>query len=518
MKTQIIQLESHDDTISVRDKMGWSQTGRVILVWPARGSILKRRLDLILLLRHSETLGVQIALVTRDPEVRFQAHSLGIPIYKSVRQAQRARWRRPLRRKGISSEKQQDKLDRVASIDRILSNPLHRQTESTKLSPQIRIGVFTLDVLSVLAIAAVLLPSAEIAISPEVISQEVTLTISAAESVDRINLTGVLPLREIHRIVEGRASAQTTGEINIPTSYATGEVTFKNLTDQSLTIPAGTTVSDESSEHRFATERIVYLQAGPGKEIDVPIRALSPGSSENLLPGDIQAVEGDLGVFITVENRDRFIGGRESTSPAPTPNDRALLHEQLVATLEENALQEIKDSLGLEDMLLEDTPILVNSLTETFDPPDLQPASELELILQLEFRAEYVSAEDRDALAIAILDANLPEGYTPIPGTMTIEELSEPKLADETTLRWRIRFGRDIQADPPINQAIGLVLGRRPQIASQLLTQNLSLSVPPQIKTNPTWWPVMPFIPLRINVTNLDSTQASNSLPVMNQY
>jgi hypothetical protein len=101
---------------------------------------------------------------------------------------------------------------------------------------------------------------------------------------------------------------------------------------------------------------------------------------------------------------------------------------------------------------------------------------------------------------------------------MTIKQLSTPKLVDESTLQWRIRLQRDIQSDPPINQVIGLVLGRSPQIASQVLIQNLSLSVPPKIETNPSWWPVMPFIPLRIVVTKIDTEQAATSLPLMNQY
>jgi hypothetical protein len=168
--------------------------------------------------------------------------------------------------------------------------------------------------------------------------------------------------------------------------------------------------------------------------------------------------------------------------------------------------------------LIEGSLNLVKSLAEAFEPVDLQPASELELILQLEYQAQYVAAEDREALASAILEANLPEGYNPIPGTMTIEQLSKPKFVDESTLRWRIRLQRDIQADPSVNLAISLVLGRSPQIASQVLVQNLSLSVPPKISTNPSWWPVMPFIPLRINVTSLEPEQASTSLPSITQY
>ena len=92
MKTQILQLEPHDDVISARDKMGWGQTARVLLVWPNRGQILTRRVDLELLLRHSRSLGGQLALVTRDPDVRYHAKRIGIHVFKSVRQAQHTRW------------------------------------------------------------------------------------------------------------------------------------------------------------------------------------------------------------------------------------------------------------------------------------------------------------------------------------------------------------------------------------------------------------------------------------------
>jgi hypothetical protein len=70
MKTQVLQLDPHDDIISTRDKLGWKQTGRILLVWPRKGHVLTRRLDLVLLARHTASLGAQLALITRDPQVR----------------------------------------------------------------------------------------------------------------------------------------------------------------------------------------------------------------------------------------------------------------------------------------------------------------------------------------------------------------------------------------------------------------------------------------------------------------
>ena len=511
MKTQIIQLEPHDDTISVRDKLGWSQTGRVILVWPARGRLLDRRLDLVLLLRHSQSLGVQIALVTNDREVRSQAKLLGISVYRSIRKAQNSRWKRPSRKKIPTSLGEKEGQDRILKVHEILTNPLHRKRETQALSPPLRIGLFTLGVLAVLSIAAVLIPSADITITPETRRQEINLHVQANESVEKINLTGILPIRKINTIVEGRGSIQTTGIVNIPTSYASGVALFKNLTDQALIIPAGTVVSTSDSAQRFSTQRVARLPAGPGEEIEIPIQALSPGIAANLPPGRISAIEGELGVFLTVENLESTRGGSLTQSPAPTTLDRVQLKEQLISTLTQNALQEIQSTLDPDDILLDETPTLINVLSESYYPPDMQPASELELILRLEFEAPYVSAADQEALAVGILDANLPTDFIPLPGTMTIEELTAPQFRNGSTARWRMQLKRDIQGQPPINQAVSLALGRSPDNAAERLEQELALSSPPLIETYPSWWPVMPFIPLRITIIPSEIDQTSTA-------
>ena len=516
MKTQIIQLEPHDDTISVRDKMGWSQNGRVVLVWPARGRLLDRRLDLVFLLRHSQSLGVQIALITADPEVRFQAHLLGISVHKSVRKAQKSRWRRPLRNKIPTTMGQKEGQDRITKVHKILSDPLHRKRETPLLSPPIRIGLFTLGVLAVLSIAAILIPRADITISPETRRQEITLEVQASDTVEKINLTGIFPIHMINTIVEGRGSIQTTGNVNIPTGFSSGAAQFKNLTDQAVNIPAGTVVSTSDSAQRFSTQRDARLPAGPGKEIEISIKALSPGSAANMPPGRINAIEGDLGVFLTVENLESTRGGSLAQSPAPDNTDRDQLKEELTSTLTQNALQEIQSSLDPEDILLDESPVLINVLTESYYPPDLQPASQLELILRLEYEASYVSAADREAFAQAILNANLPTGFTPIPGTMIVEDLSSPQFSNGSTARWRMQLRRDIQSEPPIIRAVSLARGRSPDNAAQRLEEELALSSPPVIETFPSWWPLMPFIPLRITIIPSGTDQASTlSLPVI---
>ena len=53
MKTQIITLESHDDLVSVRDRMSWAKSPRILLVWPRFEKITLRPLDLRILQHHA---------------------------------------------------------------------------------------------------------------------------------------------------------------------------------------------------------------------------------------------------------------------------------------------------------------------------------------------------------------------------------------------------------------------------------------------------------------------------------
>src|SRR3990172_7820961 len=89
MKTQIITLESHDDLISVRDRLSWAKTPRILLVWPKYEQVTLRVLDLKILQRHADSFGAQLGLVTRRTNVRRDAESLGIPVFESTSAAQK---------------------------------------------------------------------------------------------------------------------------------------------------------------------------------------------------------------------------------------------------------------------------------------------------------------------------------------------------------------------------------------------------------------------------------------------
>src|SRR5512133_2833306 len=92
MKTQVIHLDTHDDLISIRDRMEWAKTPRILLVWPKRGRVGVRPLDLTLLRRHAESLGAEMGIVTRNGELRAAARELGISFFSTTSAAQKKKW------------------------------------------------------------------------------------------------------------------------------------------------------------------------------------------------------------------------------------------------------------------------------------------------------------------------------------------------------------------------------------------------------------------------------------------
>ena len=493
MKTHIIQLEPHDDVISTRDKMGWGKAGRILLVWPqltgSRPAPLNRRVDLALLQRHSQSLGAQLALVSRDPDVRWNAGQLGIPVFKSLKKAQSARWRAS-RRAERPWEASGPRAERGALPPRPAPEP--------PLSPLTRLLAFTIGVLALLAIAGVLLPEARVALQPETRLQEINIPVRADPALDKANLTGRVPAHTVRTIVEGRDQMPASGKAQTPDWPAAGQVTFTNLTDQEVAIPKGTVVQTLGhSTVRFAVERAGTAPAGPGETVSLPVRALDPGSVGNLPGGSLIAIEGSLGSRLTVNNPEPTRGGKDRVEPAPTGDDRAELSDRLHAALRQSALEELRSGLEAGDVLLASSLSIERTLESTYTPEQGVTGETLEMSLRIEYRSLVVSHEDLRALAYTVLDANLPSGYRPLPTSLKIENEAG---AGESGEGWELRASRQIQAQIGEQQAVSLSLGLPPGRAAERLAGGLPLEGPPQIALAPAWWPRLPFVPFRIHI------------------
>lgn len=514
MKTQIIHLEPHDDVISARDKMDWGQTGRILLVWPERGSILTRRLDLVLLKRHSSFQGAQLALMTNDPDVLFHARQLAIPVFKNLRQAQRSHWRveRRFRRKTYRRkmealmEPNEEEIPEQEEPDSSDEPPLARHEKITRpdttprsLPPAARLAFFALGVLALLSIAAVLVPGADVALTPQSRTQEISIDVKADPGIQAVNISGLVPSRTTSIIVEGRDHLTASGSTMIPVQPARGDALFTNLTDGDVRIPTGTIVRTLGEDIRFETLRAGTVSAGSGVTLTLPIRALTPGVSGNLPADSLVALEGILGTQLTVTNPRSTSGGKDLSTPAPSQSDRRQLKARLLETLRQEALDELQGNLPPGDVLLPATLTLEQTLEETFEPPEIQPADQLDLTMRLEFTIQLVANHDLRELAESALNANLPKNFTPWPDTMQVEN---PTLPNDSTAptEWKMTASRRIMAELPKTEAVKLSLGLPPEQAKNRLASALPLGKPPQILLTPSWWPRMPILPFRIGV------------------
>lgn len=505
MKTFILTIEPHDDLTSARDKMGWGKSSRILIVWPEKEKTLNRKLDLVLLKRHAESLGTQIALVSRDRHIRYYAPRLGIPVYNNLAKARNAVWRLPrrFRRWQLPSS---DTLRRVHSADEAPASNLERlalmrpDREMRRLHPVVRVGFFLAGVLSFLLLAANLLPGAEIQLVPRLKEQRLTFRVQASPGISEVQLSGQLPVRTYSAVVEGRESQPASKMVDFPDRLSSGLALFTNLTDQPVEVPAGTVIRTlENPPQRFQATSPGTVRPGAGQTLSLPVRCMEPGPAGNVPADSLVAIEGKLGTSLSVTNPQPTSGGSLRSLPVPDESDREQLEESLKRALQVTALDEMKQNLAPGDLVFPASIRLTQVLDREFQPATGQPGDQLQLVLQARYEANGVTRDDLLTLAEMALDADLPPGYTPVAGTLQVTSLY-PSVLDGDSAHWSITASRQLQAVLPQAQVVQLALGLKPEAAAARLASQLDLETAPRIRLIPAWWPRLPYVPLRIRI------------------
>jgi len=498
VKTQIIQLEAHDDTLSVRDKMDWAQAPRVLLVWPEGEKVLRERLDLILLERYASASGSQLALLTKDPEVKFQAGKAGIPIFQTRRDAQLQPWGKSFR------EFQRQDLQRYKS-----ENPVPEYPEKDPPAPRkelpiwARIPIFTLGVLAVLAVAATLLPTAEITIQPEINQETLLVPLKAEAEQEEIGISGTVPGREMDILVSAQLSIPASGSIPIPTDYAQGLVVFTNLGQSSITVPSGTILSTGGDQPvLFHTLKEVSIPTGAGEQSQVEIEAQNPGETGNVAEGQIQLINYQAGAELSVTNPGATVGGSDLLIPAPTQGDRFELSRQIDRILEEKARQQIQLVLQDQDLLLstqlDDYVIVEESYTPGFEAP----GDTLWLERTVQYPVYYASYQDLIALSSQLVQAQYQNSsYQPIQESIALAKLTNPTEDRDLQFSWQMEISWE--EVPIINpeELYPQIQGKTIEQAYAILIKDFGLEKDPEINTWPNWWDRIPLLPFRITIT-----------------
>lgn len=494
MKTQLLALESHDDLVSVKDKMSWAKTPRILLIWPKGERIALRSLDLQMLQRHARSLGATLGLVTRDARVRREAAAVGLPVFDSPRAAQADLWPVPVPPTFSEPRRSPAEL-------RGLRDAARPNRDRWQANPIVRVGFFALGVLAVLTLALLFLPHAEIMLSPESKTQHLTIPVVADPALKSVFIAGNVPAREGTREVVGSLEIASTGETAVPESEAKGVARFRNLTASKIQIPQGTIVQTlGASPIRFVTTQQAEIAAGAGKTVDVPIEAVGAGAGGNLAVDMIQAIDGPLGLSLAVTNPALTTGGTESLVPVPSADDREHLRGLLLEDLRAQAQLEMLADLPRGSLIFPGTVRDVVVLEEMFDPPAGENGVTLSLTLRVKFSAQYASGEDLSTLATLAMDAALEEGFSATADAPKIQLFGIPAADADGRTNFQLQMERDIFRAIDSRRVLALVQGKNVNIAIARLGESFKFSSPPQIKTTPRWWPWLPLVPFRIDV------------------
>jgi len=495
MKTQVIQLDPHDDVISIRDKMSWTKTGRILLVFPRRKRLRLRNLDLRLLQRHAVLLGAQLAFVSRSGDLRRIAREEGIPAFRVVSVAQRKIWEKPA---------PAEKTLRQSPLPDLwkMRGELYSTKTGWQNLPAVRIVFFTAAVVTVLVLLFLFLPSATIHLTPTTRLKNLTIPVSASPSVETVNLTGTIPARSITTFSERSRTARASGLASIPDATAIGKVRFTNLTNEKILIPAGTIVrTTGSSPVRFKTLFELTVTTGAGKSQDVSVLALTGGSSGNLPADSLVSIEGDLGAGLAVTNPAPTTGGTDRRVLAPTAADRARLREALLAEILSQCKDSFEATVAAGSLFFPDTLKVSQVASETYIPAEHQTGDTLSLTMNVQCQMQYASAEDIHALAEMGMDVNIPEGFEAVPQGTIASVADTPKTDADGTTHWKIQAQRFLRAQVEQTSAMELAQGRSLAGAALRLSAGLPLEASPDIKVKPSWWPWLPVFPFRISVS-----------------
>jgi hypothetical protein len=310
-----------------------------------------------------------------------------------------------------------------------------------------------------------------------------------------------VPARLVRVEVETTGHTATTGLAEVPSVPAAGSVVLTNLDGVVIVIPIGTGMRTTSgSPVRFKTIQTVSIDPRVGATVVVGVQAIDLGPVGNVAAGQINAIDGPLGLELAVTNPTPTGGGARSQRAAVSDDDRARLHAQLLAQLNSDALGAIQSQLGPAEFLATDSITVTHELAQTYDRAVGEQADALQLTLRAAFTGLVIAASPAQQVAAAALAAQVPRGQSLVPGSATF--VRENNLA--TGPDGLAHFSIDAQgvAAPVISpdRVRELVAGQPIDDARLRLASSLPLTGAPDIVVQPDWFPRLPWMPFRIAV------------------
>jgi len=489
VKTQLLYLDAHDDSASTLEKLRWAQADRVVLVWPSHGRVLHRRLDLVLLTREAGRQAAQLGVLSHDPDVRASALRLGLPVFDDLDAVSRQPW--PAKSSvGPAPPITTERAPLALRPERMPAPLRQRWTDAQ------RAGSMLVVIAALLVLSIAIGPAAVVEISPVESEQVLTLPVFLGEQIEGSSAGIVLPARSLEVEVDGEIRLPTIGTVQAPTAAATGQATFTNRGENEVVLPEGTGLRTLGSNPlRFETTERALVPAGIGSQLVAPIRASAAGPAGNVPAGSIGAIEGTLGLDLTVTNPDPTAGGESRPRPGVTQADlreaRTALERQLVQAA--NAL--LQEQLSEGEALAPDSFSIAEVLASDFHPPLGEPSEVMEGSMTARIAATIYDLDRLQEAAETRVAEAAGAAFAIVPGSVRVDLLPVGTPGEET---YQARVRARSRPDVDFGELARRIAGKSTTEAAAILEAALDLEAGPRFRLWPGWWPRLPFLPLRI--------------------
>lgn len=508
MKLQVIQLEPYDDVISVRDRLSFVNTERVLLVWPRAGSILKRKLDLVLIQREAARRRTRLALVTTDPDVIDHAADLNISTFESVDASHRTGWKKPLSKVFVDRSDRPDNAPDPYEL-RLAASRLQTLTpQQRQVRRAVRLVAAVVLAAALFAVLYIVGPSADITLTPAQRQISATVRLVADPTISLVDVeNGHIPAALVVIEVQTQASIPTTGSKDVPSTLASGTVVFTNQTGTPVFVPAGTVVSAiGTSPVRFRTVADVTVEAGVNRTAEATIEAMqdSAGPVGNIEPNLIINIEGPLNQSLSVRNPEATRGGTIRQQGIVTKADVDNLLILTREKIKQTSLAEFNPRLTGTQFIAPDSIKIVEERPEwtSYSAFVGDFADSLTLTLRARVQALVIDEQLARQASLASLASRVPAGQQIAPDSVAFTrgaiQGTDAKGLVTFLMSASANVGIAIDAERVRQRLAGVSVAD----AMNILQREWLLDPrrPPQIQVSPTLLGRLPLLPVRINV------------------
>lgn len=489
---ETIRLGEGDGVAVARSKLQAATARHVALVLPPGNHSLRSRVDLTLIRRAAEGLSLDLVVVTGDAGLADLARSAGLRVVRSEGRALRT---------GAERARKAEPPRRMPAVRADIRASAARGSMPSRRQGVLALAGALVATLLLLVGCALLLPGATVALDPVGNRASAEAEIVASADVRGADpAQGGVPLRQVEIEVPGEETGQATGRKAMPDQHASGEVVLANKSTEAVTVAKGTVVRTTDGEPvRFYTLLDVEVPGSYGAVARVPIMAFEPGPIGNVEALTIRAVEGEAGHRVEVLNDQPVRGGTEKRASIVAQEDQDRLRATLMQRLQQEAYDLLVSQLAAGEWVPPDT-LEVSIVEEAFDRQVDEPAETLRLAMLVRVTGLAVDGQATRQLMARRLEAQDGAQWVVNDATLRVEQPVGQVDVAGPVVRFRARASAML-VEPVDQREIGRQLaGQDPQSALDWLNAHFDLRQPPEIRTSPSWWRRLPWLPTRIRI------------------